>query len=146
MKLFGHPLHLMLIHFPSALFPMDLICSCISFYDESIILTQSSLIMMLGGTLFGWIAVITGTFDLLTVMKNKPGAIKKALLHGGINTSILLAYTVLSFLAIRGNLNPGETGSVILVFKFLLVCIMLVGNYIGGSLVLKHKVLDRKTS
>lgn len=146
MKLFGHPLHLMLIHFPSALFPMDLICSFISFYDGHTILLQASLIMMLGGTFFGWIAVVAGTFDLLTVMKNKPEAIKKALLHGGINTSVLLAYTVLSFLAVQGNSSLTEAQPVILVFKLLLVLILIVGNFLGANLVLKDKVLEEKIS
>jgi uncharacterized membrane protein len=141
MKLFGHPLHLMLIHFPSALFPLDLVCSAAARFYSPEPLLQASKIALIGGTVMGWLAVIAGTFDLLGVMKNKPGSLKKALLHGGLNGSILAGYTVLSFLALK---EPETMVSSlwILIFKSLFVAILLIGNFIGGNLVLKDKVLD----
>src|SRR6476620_11479925 len=98
MKIFGHPIHIMLIHFPSALFPMDLACSAIFLYTKDASFTTASFYSMAGGVMLGWLAVIFGVFDLLNVFKNKPAAMKKALWHGGINSTVVLAYTILAFL------------------------------------------------
>jgi len=142
MKIFGHPLHLMLIHFPSALFPMDLACSALANYTGSAQLLSASYYALMGGVILGWLAVVAGTFDLLTVMKNKPGSIKEALIHGAINTTVLLAYTALAFLAYKKHSSAPHDGPLILAAKTLLICLLIAGNFMGGSLVLKDKVLD----
>src|SRR5688572_11723799 len=89
MKLFGHPIHMMLVHFPAALLPMDFLCSAAYLMYPESGLVAAGFYAMMAGTVLGWLAVVSGTFDLLTVMKENENALKSALIHGGINGSVL---------------------------------------------------------
>ena len=144
MKVLGHPLHLMLIHFPSALFPMDLACAVFGHIKGDLSFTYASFYAMTGGVLLGWLAVITGAIDLLGIIKNKPHAIKKAVIHGSINTTMLTGYSLLLYIAFKNypDLVPDDTRK--MVIKGGLVAFMLIGNYLGGSLVLKDKMVMEK--
>lgn len=142
MKIFGHPIHIILVHFPSALLPLDLICSFLSRYYLTSILVNTSAIIMIAGTLFGWLALITGLFDLLSVLKNKPAAMKKALYHGGLNALAVICYSILSAKAIQHLPEFEQDSNAVLLFKLLLVVFLIVANFLGGSLIIKDKVLD----
>ncbi|MEO6301565.1 MAG: DUF2231 domain-containing protein [Bacteroidia bacterium] len=139
MKLFGHPIHIMLIHFPSALFPMDLICSFLAVYYD-ITFTSASFYAMMGGTVIGWLAVITGCFDLINISQTRPELIKKVLLHGGINTVVLVIYSLLAYLAFKKypQILPDDLAK--LIIKISTVSFMFIANYLGGNLILKNKV------
>jgi len=140
MKVLGHPIHIMLIHFPSALFPMDLVCSFIGYHYGIPSFTDASFYAMTGGIMLGCLAIITGTFDLLYVLKEKPAVLQKAFIHGGINATVVIAYSVLLAIALKK--YPGiEQDSLLKIgLKACLVSFMIIGNYIGGSLVLKDKI------
>lgn len=142
MKVLGHPVHLMLIHFPSALFPMDVICVVLGFYTGDLTFYNASFYAMLGGTVLGWLAVITGLMDVGTLTKTKSSLIKKALIHGGVNTIVLIVYSLFTIIALEKYPEFIKDDPIKLCIKSLTVIILIVGNYIGGSLVLKDKVLD----
>jgi uncharacterized membrane protein len=140
MKLFGHPLHIMLIHFPSALFPMDLICSALFLYTGDAAFTTAAFYAVVGGVVLGWLAIAMGAMDLINVSERHPDALKKALIHGLLNTAIVIVYTVwfYSGYKVYPALVPGSLSAVVL--KAFLVLTLAVGNFLGGSLILKHKV------
>jgi uncharacterized membrane protein len=140
MKVFGHPLHIMLIHFPSALLPMDFVCSILGFYTGNISFASASFYAMLGGVAMGALAIIAGVADLITVVKHKPTAVNKILIHGGINTVVIIAYSVLAYIAYKRypQLTADSLSTIIL--KGCIITFMIVGNFIGGSLILKHKI------
>lgn len=145
MKFLGHPIHVMLIHFPSALFPMDLVCSFLAQYTGTPSFVDASFFAMAGGVLLGIAALITGAFDIIGVAEEKPLALKKALIHGGINATVIIAYCLLAFRAYRVYPELVPDSTMLLVIKAGLVTFMIVGNYLGGSLVLKYGVgLERK--
>jgi uncharacterized membrane protein len=141
MKIFGHPMHMMLIHFPSALLPMDLACSVIYLFTKDVTFTNASYYSMCGGVALGWMAIIFGLFDLLNIFKSKPEAMRKALLHGGINSAVIIAYSVLAFLQYRNYPKLEPDGSSMVAIKFIIITFMIVGNYLGGSLILKDRVV-----
>ena len=128
MKIFGHPIHVMLIHFPAALFPMDFVCSVIGYFTDEFSFTQASFYAMMGGAIVGCSAITTGTFDLLNVFNEKPSVVKKALLHGSINGIVVIAYIVLAYIAFKQypELVPDGIGKLIL--KGGLITFMILGN------------------
>jgi len=140
MKIFGHPVHLMLIHFPAALFPMDFACSLAGYILKDFSFTQASFYAMMGGAALGCAAIITGTFDLLNVLNEKSSIVKKALLHGSINGTVVIVYIVLAFIAFKRypQLEPDGISRIIL--KGGLITFMILGNYLGGSMILKDKI------
>ncbi|MGV3538667.1 MAG: DUF2231 domain-containing protein [Rufibacter sp.] len=139
MKLHFHPPHLMLIHFPSALFPTDFVCAAFGYYQQEATLAMAAFYALAGGVLMGWGAVIFGFADLVKIPEAQTAARQTALLHGGLNTVVLLAYTVLFFLQWKAPQVSIATMPV-LVAKALLLLILFMGNYLGGQLVLKHKI------
>src|SRR5688572_32771408 len=134
MKIFGHPVHVILIHFPSALFPMDLICSLIAYINGPGSLIHAAYFASIGGVLFGCLAVITGAFDLLPLVKVKPAPVNKALLHGSLNTTVLIGFAVLTFISFKNFPDIPIDSLTKLIIKGILVLILGFGNFLGGSL------------
>jgi uncharacterized membrane protein len=140
MKILGHPIHIVLIHFPSALLPMDLVCSLIAYFGGPHTFTDAAFFAAAGGVLCGWLAVVAGAFDLVPLVKNKPGSLNKALIHGSINTTVLLGFTVTAYLSFRHFPDLYIDSPLKLGVKAALVLLLGVGNFLGGSLILKDKV------
>jgi uncharacterized membrane protein len=130
----------MLIHFPAALFPMDFVCSGIGYVTNEFSFTQASFYAMMGGAIIGSTAITTGTFDLLNVINEKSTIVKKALLHGSINGIVVIAYIVLAFVAFKQYPQLEPDGIMKLILKGGLITFMILGNYLGGSLILKDKI------
>lgn len=140
MRLFGHPVHVMLIHFPSALFPMELVCYGLLFFTGEKSFATASYYAMTGGVVLGWLAVITGALDLAKIPPYKPAVVKKALIHGAINSSVLISYTVFVYLVNKQYPNIRDASPGLLAVKAFLVAVLIFGNWLGGELILKHKV------
>ena len=140
MRILGHPVHMVLIHFPSALFPMDIACSLLAFYTGDLAFAHASYFAMAGGVALGTLAIITGAIDLIGVVENKPLAVKKALIHGGINTAVICGYSVLAYRAYRDFPDLVPDTVTFLIIKGLLLTLMIAGNFLGGSLILKDGV------
>lgn len=139
MKLFGHPIHLMLIHFPAALFPMEIVCYYIYYTNGDISFAYASFYAMVGGVLPGWLAIITGAIDLIMIKDN--GALQaKALIHGAINTIVVLSYTIIALMFYKDYPNLPSATITLLAVKVSLNVLMIGGNYLGGNLVLKDKI------
>lgn len=53
MRIFGHPVHMMLIHFPAALLPMDLFCSIVGYFRGDHSFATAAYYAMAGGVALG---------------------------------------------------------------------------------------------
>lgn len=140
MKILGHPVHIMLIHFPSALFPMDFVCSVLYFYAGEPPFAYAAFYALAGGVLLGWLAAVFGLFDLVKVSSGHPAALKKALVHGGINFVVITVYTLFAYAVFKNYPQLPVVSPLLLLVKAGLLACLVVGNYLGGSLVLKDKV------
>jgi uncharacterized membrane protein len=139
MKLNYHPPHLMLVHFPAALLPMDLVCAALGWYTHSPSFTAASYYALAGGVGAGWLAVAFGFVDLTRIPPEREAAHRTALVHGGINTLVLLGYSVLFFLQWRQPVLTPATGPLLL-GKAALLLALVAGNYLGAQLVLKYRL------
>ncbi|MFN3402541.1 MAG: DUF2231 domain-containing protein [Cytophagaceae bacterium] len=141
MRIFGHPVHMMLVHFPSALIPIELLLAILNKYMKLHCMLELSFYLIALGVIFGWLAVITGSLDLIRVQKTNPEAINRALIHGGINTVFITGYSILGLIAYKNYpLLRDENFNTIIIVKIILISFLMIGNYIGGSLILKNKV------
>ncbi len=139
MKVLGHPLHIMLVHFPSALFPMDVLCTALFIATGNILFSHASVCAAAGGAALGWMAVVFGFIDLIRIPAARIDAMKRALIHGSVNTSVVIAYTIFAFIALR-QYPAVEQSLSLLVAKGIVVGGMMAGNFLGGNLVLKDKI------
>ena len=130
---------MMLVHFPTALLPMSagFDIARIFFRDEN--LTLFSFYCGTAGTAIGFLALLFGTGDLLRI-ETEIRAFTKALLHGGLNLTWLIIFSVIIGIDLKTypHLNLPSTGEVLI--KLCVVAGMLYSNFLGGELVLKHDI------
>jgi len=119
---------------------MELVCYGLLFFTGERSFATASHYAMAGGVALGWLAVITGALDLGKIPPYKPAVVKKALVHGTINTSVLITYTVFIYLISKQYPNVPDASLGVFVVKVILICLLIVGNWLGGELILKHKV------
>lgn len=134
----------MLVHFPVALLPMDLICSLLALNTGDQTFIFAGFYALAGAVFFGWLSVITGTIDLITWKSNDPKedqrVLAKGVLHGGLQTMVIMVYTILAILQWQDYPYLESPATGVVVVKGLLVAGMLAANYLGGELVLKHLI------
>jgi len=146
MKLFGHPPHLMLIHFPSALFPMETVCYGLFYFTGLTSYGEAAYYAVLGGVLLGWAALLFGAWDLIRIPPERDKTIKIALIHGFVNGIVLIGFSVFAYTAFKKYPELPPAKLPVLIVKGFLVLAMLAGNYLGGNLVLKHKLGMQETT
>lgn len=139
MKILRHPVHIMLIHFPAALFPMELICYFVYYKSGDASFASASYYAMCGGVLMGLLAVITGAIDLVMI-KNNSAVQAKALIHGSINSIVVITYGMLACMLYKKYPGLPLATMPMLALKVALNITMIAGNYLGGNLILKYKI------
>jgi uncharacterized membrane protein len=139
MKIFGHPLHLMLVHFPSALLPADLVLSLIGWSRQESVFAIAGFFCLIGGVLSGWMAVLTGFADMLMVRENKI-ALMAALWHGMVNGACLTGFTLLAYRSWNAYPALGTASTTALIVKAILVLVLFAGNFLGGKLIFKYHI------
>jgi len=141
-KLFGHPIHMMLVHFPAALFPVSAALSVAAYYFNNPSVSLMNFYILCIGTIMGWLALIFGVIELMKIRDNtKP--FTTALIHGGLNTLWLMFFSALA--GAQFKCYPGihvPTLSIV-ICEVIVVIGMLYSNFLGGELVLKYQVAKK---
>ena len=78
MKLDYHSPHLILNHFPSALFPVEFVFAAIGFYQQEPTFNYAAFYTLSAGVLLGWVAALAGLYDLAKIPKEKQVAQRTA--------------------------------------------------------------------
>jgi uncharacterized membrane protein len=139
MKFFGHPIHPLLIHFPTALLPMDLVLSVLHAYKHENAFALAGFYCLAAAVAMGILAMITGLIDLLAIPKTGKQAMAAALTHGFVNGIILIVFATILYREWQVYPQPySSQGS--LVFKGVLVVSLFAGNFLGGQLIYKHHI------
>lgn len=139
MKLNYHPPHLILVHFPAALFPVEFAFAVIALYKQDPSFNYAAFYALGAGVVMGWLAVVFGFMDLVRIPEENGALRTKALIHGSVNTVMLIGYSVLFLLQWKSPEIIYASTSLLLL-KALLLLILMAGNYLGAQLVLKYKV------
>lgn len=137
-KIAGHPIHLMLVHFPIALFSMNLACSILGFYYKDQSFIKAAYYALFGGVVFAWLAGIFGVLDLSRIKKEK--ALQIAFWHGGLALVYLIFYTVILVQKSKVYPNLIPDTSLILGMKSVMVLLLFISAFLGGELVIKYKL------
>jgi uncharacterized membrane protein len=140
MKFAGHPIHVMLIHFPAALLPADLALSILGYYYNNTGFSQAAFYCLAGGVALGFLAMISGLIDLLAIPKTNKQAFATGLTHGFINGLVIFVYAILVYKAWKNGTYHEVAGLASLVTKSVLVMTLVFGNYLGGKLIYKYHV------
>jgi len=128
----GHPLHVMLIHFPVALWPAHAALHCFSAQLLAGTAAVAGFWCLAAGTALGWLAAGCGLLDLLVLSRAGDARLGDALTHAVFNGTVLLAYTgILAVEQARYPVIAHEPG--FLAAEIFLLLVLGVGNYFGGQ-------------
>jgi uncharacterized membrane protein len=131
-KFLGHPIHQMLIVFPSGLLPMSVVADIIAMVTGNIFWYQMAFYLIIAGLVSGLAAAIFGLIDYLAIPSGTR-AKRVGLMHGGGNVVVMalfglswwLRYTDVDF--VPGNLA--------IALSLIAVGLALVTAWLGGELV-----------
>src|SRR5215204_438522 len=140
MKLFGHPIHPLLIHFPTALLPMDLVLSTLYYSTGNLSFYQASAYCLWAGASLGLLAMLAGLIDLLAIPRSNKQAMALALYHSFLNGLIILIFAVIAYKSWQMFPSTTFDGVTGLVVKGILVFALFIGNYMGGRLIYTYYI------
>jgi uncharacterized membrane protein len=130
-KLFGHPIHQMLIVFPLGLLATGVIFDVIHLITSTPLWAEVAYWMIAAGIVGGLVAALFGLIDWLGIPAGTR-AKRIGLLHGIGNLVVVLLFAG-SWLMRR--VNPTTPESLALVFSFAGLGLALVTAWLGGELV-----------
>lgn len=131
-KLFGHPVHPMLVVFPLGLLATAVIFDIIYLFSGSELLPVASFYMIAAGALGGLLAAIFGFIDWMA-LPTDTRAKNLGLWHGLGNFVIVLLF-IGSWLLRRDNVGF-VPDSLALLLSFVATAMALITAWIGGELV-----------
>lgn len=131
-KLFGHPVHPMLVVFPIGLLATSVIFDIVFLATGNSLLAAVSFYMIAAGAVGGLLAAIFGFIDWLA-LPNGSRAKNIGLWHGLGNFTIVVLFAI-SWL-IRGAAPNFVPGGLALILSFAGLGLALITAWIGGELV-----------
>jgi uncharacterized membrane protein len=130
-KLFGHPIHPMLIVFPLGLLATSLIFDVVYLITGNDAFSVAAFWMIAAGVIGGLIAAVFGLIDWLAIPSGTR-AKRIGLWHGATNVVAVVLFIVSWLLRADA---PGEPGIIPVVLSFVGVGLASVGGWLGGELV-----------
>lgn len=134
----GHPIHLMIVHFPAALYPFSIALDWTASVTNNASFSTSAYYSLWAAIVTSGLAAVFGTIDLLRI-DPKGTAWNTSLLHGGLNVLWLLCFATMLGIRMKGGPLLIQ-GSGYLITSTLFVVGLFYSNFLGGELVLKHGV------
>ncbi len=132
MKLFGHPIHPMLIVFPLGLLATSLAFDIAYLVNRNPIFGAAAFWMIAAGVLGGLLAAVFGLADWLAI---PAGTRAKAIgaWHGGGNVVVVVLFVINWLLRLGSANHPPSTGTMIL--SCVAIVLALFTGWLGGELV-----------
>lgn len=130
-KLFGHPVHPMLIPFPLGLLGTALLFDLIATFGDRDNLARAAHYMIAAGILSGLLAAVFGAIDWFAIPSGTR-AKRIGALHGLGNVAIVVLFAT-AWLLRRG--DPTSPTSFVLILEIVGVVGALVTGWLGGELV-----------
>ncbi len=135
-KLFGHPVHQMLIVFPLGLLATSLILDIVYLITDSGKWSQAAFYDMGIGIIGGLLAALFGLIDWLAI-PNDTRAKSIGARHGLGNLIVVVLFAV-NWVLRKG--NPQEPSVVSIVLSFVAIALALITAWLGGELVDRLRV------
>lgn len=138
-RLFGHPVHPMLVHFPTALFSAGFLFDIAGLVWGDQTLFFASFYVLLLGLAVGIIAGIFGAADFIK-LADRPAAFRTAGWHGSLQFLVLIIFGLIVGIKFQAYPDLHPPGLLQMGVMGLGLATMLAGNYLGGELVFRYKV------
>jgi uncharacterized membrane protein len=130
-KLFGHPIHQMLIVFPLGLLATSIFFDVIAKAAEIPGLSQASYYMIAAGIVSALLAAVFGLIDFLAI-PNGTRAKRIGMMHGGGNVLVVVLFAISWFL--RRD-NPSDPSTLAIILSAAGAALGGLTGWLGGELV-----------
>jgi uncharacterized membrane protein len=140
-KWLGHPLHPILVHIPTALWPAALVFDILANTSAggSRALVQTSFYAILFGLVVAVLAVPAGLADWWDIKRDKP-AWKIGLYHMGLNLSIAVLQLINLLLRLGDLATATYVGALPLALSAISTLGLLASGYLGGMMVYDYGI------
>ena len=139
-KWLGHPLHPILVHVPTALWPAALIFDILSrFGVGGNAMVRTSTYAILVGLVIAVAAVPPGIADWSGIKRDRP-AWKIGLVHMILNVGVIILWTVNLILRWGSVADAEAVGTIPLLLSAAATLVLLVSGYLGGRLVYDYGI------
>jgi uncharacterized membrane protein len=135
-KLFGHPIHQMLIVFPLGLLATSLILDIVYLITDSGKWTQAAFYDMGIGILGGLLAALFGLIDWLAITAGTRA--KSVGARHGLGNLVVVVLFIVNWLLRKG--NPQHPGALPIILSFVAIALALMTAWLGGELVDRLRV------
>src|SRR5574338_85561 len=135
----GHPIHLMLIHFPISFLPLSALLDIFSIIYNNTYLAELAFYSLILGTTSAIFAAGFGAMELIKI-KNGQSILRKALLHGGLNVLWLMIFSVIAGIQLKQFPEINILNLWLIILKVSIVAGLFHSNFLGGELVLRYGV------
>ena len=133
----SHPIHPMLIVLPLGLFLGSWIFDLIGKATNNELLWAASYYCGIAGIVGGFCAAIPGVIDLFSVVPPRSSAKNRGLLHGALNSLVLIAFIII---AVRRDSATAEPGGFELGLMTIAIAALAVSGWLGGTLAYRNQI------
>ncbi len=138
----SHPMHPMLIAFPIGLWVTGFIFDVLGVWMGQNLLWSAGFYCIVGGCIGAAIAAIPGAIDLFTVVPPNSSAKRRGLMHGGLNTLVLLLFIYVAIHCGGPYEAPDRTA---LLLSLLGVIALGFSGWMGATLIYRNQIgVDRR--
>jgi uncharacterized membrane protein len=137
LRLFGHPVHPVVTHFPMALLPVSLLGDLLGIWTEASFWWSFSFYNLVIGLIMSIPALITGMIDFLAIPE-KGAAERVAMRHMTIIITAIMVYTGSFFIRFGVEILSGWRLISSVSLSLLGLIFLLIGGWLGGQLVFRY--------
>ncbi len=138
-RLFGHPLHPALVHFPVALLSISLLWDITGMMVNGPFWPRMSLWCIIAGLVTALPAAATGMSDYVLIGNKHPG-LHTATTHMIVMFGALSFYTASLFFRLRITVSSRHAMLVPILLSLPGFVLILIGGWLGGELVLRYGI------
>ena len=139
-KVFGHPLHPVLVSFPVAFYTTTAVAYLSYAATGKLFCFQVGVVANVAGVLTAVLAAVPGFIDWRWGVPGGHPAKSMGLLHMGLNVTTLVLATVNAAVQIHKWSDIAPTAGLAVVFSILCLFATALAGYLGGELVQRHHV------
>lgn len=142
MRVAGHPLHVVLVHFPVALWPAHFVFHAAAGRLPAGVAGVAGFWLLAAATILGWAAAVCGAMDWIALLRaGESRKIADANIHGMLNGIVLLAFTAIA--AHEFSHYPLIVhGPAFLVGEAAALALLFLGNFFGGAIIWRAAAPD----
>ncbi|HKW75136.1 MAG TPA: DUF2231 domain-containing protein [Terriglobales bacterium] len=138
----SHPIHPMLVSFPIGLWVTALIFDLIALGQNNGSLFAAGFYCVIAGCVGAVLAAVAGTIDWVSVVPPQSSAKNRGLLHGSLNSLVLLLFIYIAYRQGSPAVRPDG-----LTIGLMVVGVIILGisGWLGGTLVYRNQIgVDRR--